>query len=56
MGFVEPSDEEVSKCSFSTCIENRRLAVRNDEQFDCKHLQSAREHILEKSLKGYANS
>ena len=31
----------MSKCSFSTCMENRRLAVRNNKEFTCKHLKTA---------------
>ena len=49
MCFVEPS-EEVSKCSFSTCMENRRLAVRNNQPFTCKHLGSVKDRG---SLNGY---
>ena len=46
---MEPS-EEVSMCSFHICMENRRLAVRNIKQFDCKHLQLVKDSS---SLSGY---
>ena len=52
---MEPVEDsaEVSKCSYSTCMENRRLAVKNNVEFRCKHLQTARDHILASSVKRY---
>ena len=51
---VEPGTEnEVSKCSYPNCMENRRLSVRNNTSFDCKHLVMARDTILGDSLGRY---
>ena len=52
---MEPFEDgaEVSKCSYSDCMENRRVAVRNNREFNCKHLQTARDHILASSVKRY---
>ena len=51
---VEPGTEnEVSKCSYPTCMEIRRLSVRNNKPFDCKHLLMARDTILSDSLRRY---
>ena len=42
---VPAADGEVSMCSYKTCMEKRRLAVRNDQQFDCKHLQTVKDNL-----------
>ena len=44
------TEEMVSKCSYSTCMENRRLAVRNEVAFDCKHLQSVSDSLRAKTV------
>ena len=33
----------VSMCSYPECMQKRRLAVRNQHKFNCKHLSIAKE-------------
>ena len=48
---VEPGDDEVvSKCSFPGCMENRRLAILNREEFTCKHLSALKKSMLDGSV------